>query len=108
MKEYAMMLDSGKLPISGQEDLTREMRLEEAFLIGLRRTCGLDVWKVAEELTFEYPLGWFDRLAEFEDAGWIQFDGRMLKLTAAGRLLANGITEELLWPNLLSISEATP
>ena len=107
MAEYASMLDSGKLPISGHEELTREMRLEEAFLIGLRRTCGFDVWTVATDLDIQYPARWFDRLCDLEDAGWIQFDGRTLKLTPAGWLLANGITEELLWPNLLSTSEAT-
>src|SRR5262245_13444264 len=107
MAEYASMLDSGKLPVAGEEELTRDMRLEEAFLIGLRRTCGFDIWTVASDLEIKYPTEWFDRVCNLEDAGWIQFDGRNLKLTPAGWLLANGITEELLWPNLLSTSEAT-
>lgn len=108
LKDYADMLDAGKLPISGAEELTREMRLEEAFLIGLRRTFGFDVWSVAKELDIKYPQEWFDRVCDLEDAGWIQFDGRFLKLAPAGWLLANGVTEELLWPSLLSTSEATP
>ena len=101
------MLDSGRLPIGGEECLTRDMRVEEAFLIGLRRTCGLDIWDIAKSLEIEYPQRWFDRICNLEDAGWIHFDGRRLKLTPAGWLLANGVTEELLWPNLLSTSEAT-
>jgi oxygen-independent coproporphyrinogen-3 oxidase len=108
LSEYAQIVDSGRLPVSGEEILTREMRLEEAFLLGLRRVCGFDVWRVAEDLGFRYPLEWFDRVCELEDAGWIQFDGKVLRLTPAGWLLANGITEELLWPTLLSTSEATP
>jgi len=107
MAEYGAMLDEGKLPIAGREELTREMRLDEAFLIGLRRVCGFDIWSVAAELDLKYPQQWFDRVCEFEDAGWIQFDGKTLKLTPAGWLLAGGITEELLWPSLLSTSEAT-
>lgn len=107
LKEYAELLDAGKLPISGEEELTRDMRLEETFLIGLRRTCGFDVWNVAKELDVEYPQEWFERICDLEDAGWIQFDGKFLKLTPAGWLLANGVTEELLWPTLLSTSEAT-
>ena len=86
LQEYATLLDSGKLPISGQEDLTREMRLEEAFLLGLRRTCGFDVWHVARDLAIRYPSEWFDRVCELEDAGWVQFDGKFLKLTRAGWL----------------------
>ena len=103
LPEYSSLLDAGQLPIKGTEELTREMRLEEAFLIGLRRTCGFDIWSVAGDLDFQYPTEWFDRVCELEDAGWVQFDGKVLKLTPAGWLLANGITEELLWPNLLSI-----
>jgi oxygen-independent coproporphyrinogen III oxidase len=108
LKEYAGMLDAAKLPIAGTEELTTEMRIEEAFMIGLRRICGFDVWMVAEELGIHYPQKWFDRVCELEDAGWVEFDGRLLRLTAAGWLIASSITGELLWPNLLSTSEATP
>ena len=108
LKEYAGLLDSEKLPISGCEELTTEMRLEEAFLLGLRRICGFDIWRVARELDIRYPSEWFGRVCDLEDAGWIQFDGKLLRLTPAGCLLANSVTEELLWPTLLSISEATP
>ena len=107
LAQYADLIDEGRLPIVGQEILTRGMQLEEAFLIGLRRTCGFDVWKIAEELAVTYPTRWFDTVGDLEDAGVIQFDGRFLKLTPAGWLVANGVTEELLWPNLLSTSEAT-
>lgn len=108
LKEYAEALDAGRLPISGSEELTREMRLQEAFLIGLRRVSGFDVWEIAGELDFKYPQQWYDRICDLEDAGWIRFDGKFLKLTPAGWLLANGVTEELLCPNLLSICAATP
>ena len=101
------MLDAGSLPVAGEELLTRQIRLEEAFLIGLRRTCGFDVWSVAHELDIRYPQEWFDRVCDLEDAGWIQFDGKVLRLTPAGWLLANGVTEELLCPSLLSTCEAT-
>src|SRR5262245_57486545 len=107
LAQYAELIDEEHLPIVGREILTREMQLEEAFLIGLRRTCGFDVWKIAEELAVTYPTRWFDTVGDLEDAGVIQFDGRFLKLTPAGWLVANGVTEELLWPNLLSTSEAT-
>ena len=108
LKDYADIIDAGKLPLSGEEELTREMRLEEAFLIGLRRTSGFDIWAAAKDLDIRYPQEWFERVCDLEDAGWIQFDGRLLRLTPAGWLLANGVTEELLWPTLLSTCEATP
>ncbi len=107
LREYAEMLDGGRLPLSGEEELTREMRLEEAFMLGLRQTSGFDVWRVAQDLNFRYPPEWFDKVGELEDAGWIQFDGKVLKLTSAGCLIATSVTGELLWPTLLSTSEAT-
>ena len=108
LKQYADMIDSGKLPFSGEEELTREIRLEEAFMLGLRQTSGFDVWRLAADLNFSYPAEWFDRVCDFEDAGWLQFDGKVLKLTPSGCLIATSVTEELLWPVLLSTSEATP
>ena len=108
LNEYAEMIDSAKLPIAGEEKLTREMQLEEAFLLGLRRITGFDIWRVAQDLGIQYSSEWFDRVGDLEDAGWIQFDGKTLRLTSAGWLLANSLTEELLWPNLLSTSEAIP
>ena len=96
MKEYAELLDSGVLPVSGQEELTAEIRVEEAFLLGLRQVAGFDIWSVAGELGIRYSPQWFDRVCEMEDAGWIHFDGRILRLTRAGWMLATGITEELL------------
>jgi oxygen-independent coproporphyrinogen-3 oxidase len=108
LADYALFLDSGRLPIAGEEELSKEMRLEEAFMLGLRQICGFDVWGVAAELNLQYPPEWFDHVCELEDAGLVRFDGKVLSLAPPGWLLANGVTEELLWPTLLSTSEATP
>ena len=108
LKEYAERIDSGLLPIAGREELTRQMRLDEAFLLGLRRIAGFNIWPVAEDLGIQYSSEWFAAVEEMQRTGWIEFDGNVLKLAPAGWLLANGITEELLWPSLLSTSEATP
>ena len=96
LKEYAERIDAGTLPTSGEEELTKEIRLEEAFMLGLRQIAGLDIWTVAGELGIRYPDKWFDRLGDLEDAGWIQFDGKRLRLTPAGWMVATGVAEELL------------
>ncbi len=106
--EYARRLDAGELPIEGREILTREVRLDEAFMLGLRRTTGFNIHTVAGELGIRYPSKWFARVEELQGAGLVAFDGNILKLTPAGWLVATGVTEDLLWPTLLSTSEATP
>lgn len=106
--EYADLIDSGQLPVLGEETLTPLLRLEEAFMLGLRQACGLDVGAVAKRLGLEYPPEWWVRVEQLRGAGWIQFDGTILQLTAKGRLAANSVTGELIWPTPSSTYEAIP
>jgi oxygen-independent coproporphyrinogen-3 oxidase len=108
MTEYAGCIDAAKLPVQQEESLSREMRLEEAFLLGLRRMAGFDPVRAAAELNVQYPPEWEVRVQHLVDAGWIEFDGSLLKLKPAGWVLATSITGELLWPMPPSIFEATP
>jgi oxygen-independent coproporphyrinogen-3 oxidase len=96
LKEYTERIDAGMLPTEGEEQLTTQMRLEEAFMLGLRQVVGFDIWSVAGELGIRYPDEWFDRVGDLEDAGWIQFDGKRLRLTPSGWMVATGVTEQLL------------
>lgn len=108
LPDWSDRLDADELPVEDSEPRTRRVRLEEAFLLGLRQTSGFDVRGIAAELGFDYPQDWFDRVAFLESAGLVEFRNPVLKLTRRGWLLTSGITEELLCPSLLSISEATP
>jgi oxygen-independent coproporphyrinogen III oxidase len=105
LKEYGESVDAARLPTSDEEALTTEIRLEEAFMLGLRQIGGFDIWCVAGELGIRYPEEWFDRVTDLEDAGWIQFDGKCLRLTPAGWMVATGVTEELLRIDLLTSKE---
>jgi oxygen-independent coproporphyrinogen-3 oxidase len=98
LPEYADLLDAGTLPVSGEEILTPPLRLEEAFMLGLRQARGMDVRAVASALGIDYPSEWRVRVEQLRDAGWILFDGTILQLTAKGRLAANSVIEELIWP----------
>jgi coproporphyrinogen III oxidase-like Fe-S oxidoreductase len=86
------------------------MKLEEAFLLGLRQTAGFDVLSVVRKLNLSLPSEWISRVYEFQQEGMIEFDGTFLKLTPRGRLVASSITEELIWASPASqssIFEAT-
>ena len=108
LAEYADRIDSGRLPVAGEETLTPAMRLEEAFLLGLRQTAGLDIGAAADRVGIRYSPEWFARVRQLQEAGCVEFDGAVLKLTPSGRLVASAITEELLWSCPLSTFEATP
>jgi superfamily II helicase len=56
------------------------------------------------------PMEWTSRVQELQEAGMIDFDGTVLKLTPRGRLVASSVTEELIWASPASqssIFEAT-
>jgi len=98
LAEYADLLDAGRLPIAGEETLTPPIRLEEAFMLGLRQSRGVDAPAVASALGIDFAPEWHIRVEQLQDAGWIVFDGTILQLTAKGRLAANSVIEELIWP----------
>jgi len=110
LAEYAGAIDGGNPPVSGTETLTRQMKLEEAFLLGLRQTAGFDVLSVVRKLNLSLPAEWILRVHELQKEGMIEFDGAVLKLTPRGRLVASSVTEELIWASPASqssIFEAT-
>jgi oxygen-independent coproporphyrinogen-3 oxidase len=96
--DYAESVDAGRLPILGEETLSPALRFEEAFMLGLRQAGGVDAQDVAHRTGREYPPEWFVRVRQLEEEGWIQSDGTILRLTQKGRLAANSVIEELLWP----------
>jgi oxygen-independent coproporphyrinogen-3 oxidase len=111
LNEYASRIDAGALPISASETLTRQMKIEERFMLGLRQTAGFDVQAAAKDLELSFPPEWKSRVNELQVAGMIEFDGTILKLTPRGRLVASSITEELIWASPASqssIFEAIP
>lgn len=87
-RSYAAALGEGRSPGAGREVLTAEQRREERVLLELR---------IADGLPVEVLLG--DERARLE--GWVASghavveDGRV-RLTLAGRLLADGIVLDLL------------
>jgi oxygen-independent coproporphyrinogen-3 oxidase len=107
LAEYAASIDAGHLPTAGEEVLNTAMQLEEAFMLGLRQASGVNVWTVAQRFCMIYPPSWHVRVRDLAEDGWIRFDGTMLQLTQKGRLAANSVIEELIWPTPASTYEAT-
>ncbi|HET9219262.1 MAG TPA: radical SAM family heme chaperone HemW [Terriglobia bacterium] len=98
LADYAASVDSGRLPVLDEEVLTPDLQLEEAFMLGLRQARGVDLQAVAHRFGLVYSPEWHDRVRQLEDASWISLNGSILTLTPKGRLAANSVIEELLWP----------
>jgi oxygen-independent coproporphyrinogen III oxidase len=98
LADYAASVDVGRLPIAAEEILTTQLQIEEAFMLGLRQARGIDVHDIARRFGITYPAEWHVRVRQLEEGGWILFDGSNIRLTSKGRLAANSVIEELLWP----------
>jgi oxygen-independent coproporphyrinogen-3 oxidase len=108
LSDYAASLDAGCLPVVEEEVLTSALKLEEAFMLGLRQAAGIDVRRIAERFGLTYAPEWFVRARQLEESGWIRFDNGTLQLTAKGRLAATSVIEELLWPTPTSTAPHCP
>lgn len=85
---YAQVLQGGELPIAGREKLSAEDHHMERVMLGMRLREGI-------------PRAWISPAADpaitdFVHRGLLTVDSQRLRLTDAGRLLADGIVTDLL------------
>jgi oxygen-independent coproporphyrinogen III oxidase len=92
--EYIAAVASGGQSGVERRGLTDREALEEALFTGLRLTRGVDVHTVNARYNADvwgiYGIG----LERFREAGLLIYDGRLLRLSRAGMLLANEIMSE--------------
>ena len=72
--------------------LDRTAIAQELLAMGLRPAVGIDIARI--EAVAGQPIS-RDKIAVFQEQGWVKFDGSTLSLTPAGRLLADALTGQL-------------
>lgn len=87
---YIRKIEAGEIPFE-KEVLTKEDKINEFFLIGLRTSEGCDLGKIGFRLSPQQS----DYIDELVKLGKVSFDGRLLKLTNKGKLLADKIASDL-------------
>ena len=92
--EYIAAVASGGQLAAERRVLTDREALEEALFTGLRLTRGIDVHTVNARYTTDVWGIYGDGLERFREAGLLIYDGRLLRLSRAGMLLANEIMSE--------------
>ncbi len=96
LDRYLEVAEAGERPVADREILDGVTREFEAFALGLRHVDGIDRAALQSEFGAE-ALRRFERpIREMENAGLIEVDRTRLRLTAAGRLLANEVLVALL------------
>jgi oxygen-independent coproporphyrinogen-3 oxidase len=90
LEEYVAAAPLNKTPVD------RQAALEEAFFLGLRLTKGLDLERVFAEFGTSAVAAFRPVIAEMVQAGLMEQDGKVIRLTPRGRLLSNEVFERFI------------
>ena len=94
--EYIAAVASGGLLVVERRVLSAREALEEALFTGLRLARGIDVDAVKARYGVDVWDFYRRQLEQFREAGVLIYDGRLLRLSRAGMLLANEIMARFL------------
>ena len=94
--EYIAAVASGSQLGVERRDLHGRKALEEALFTGLRLTRGIDVHAVKIRYNADVWEIYGAELEPFREAGLLIYDGRLLRLSRAGMLLANEVMSQFL------------
>lgn len=88
-------ISAGLSPIAETERLDDEERAREALVIGLRRTCGVERSGFRARTGFDLDVLCGATLARHVAHGLVEDDGRAVRLTRAGRFVADAVIVDL-------------
>jgi len=94
--EYIATVASGGQPGVEKRELSRREAFEEALFTGLRLARGIDVHTVKTRYDADVWGIYGAALERFREAGLLIYDGRLLRLSRAGMLLANEIMSQFI------------
>ena len=94
--EYIAAVASGGQLVVERRVLSAREALEEALFMGLRLARGIDVNTVKARFGVDVWDFYRRQLEQFREAGVLIYDGRLLRLSRAGMLLANEIMARFL------------
>jgi len=91
ISKYVAMVEHNGSPLVEDRRLTEHDRRAEAVFLGMRMMAGVRTGELKELFGVDLPAAHADDLENLQQAGLIEFDGDLLKLTRAGALLSNEV-----------------
>jgi oxygen-independent coproporphyrinogen-3 oxidase len=85
--KYVERIESGQSPIVEETDLTNDDRRAEAVFLGMRLMKGMNLRQYQEDFGVDIR----EDLDRFREAGLIEFDGDLVRLTRSGALMSNEV-----------------
>ena len=88
---YVESIEKSLSPVVERSQLTPEEIRAEAVFLGLRLMCGVSTRQYRDHFGIDLRDEHEAELKQFREAGLIEFDGDMLRLTRSGALLSNEV-----------------
>ena len=95
LEDWETLVLSGLAGQSGREELTVEIRAQEALMLGLRTADGLHLPARAAATGLDLRLSHADLLAQLERVGLVLLEPERLCLTRTGMLVSNSVIRAL-------------
>jgi len=91
VQRYVENVEQGVSPVVEEQELTAADLRAEALFLGLRMMRGVDVREYNELFGVDLRAAHQDDLDRFCEAGLVEFDGDLIKLTRNGALMSNEV-----------------
>jgi len=88
---YVNAIENKRTPIVEQIQLSDDERRAEAVFLGMRLMRGVDTREYEQSFGVDLRIAHNEDLSRFYEAGLIEFDGEVLRLTRAGALMSNEV-----------------
>jgi len=88
---YVENVEQGASPVVEEQELTAADLRAEALFLGMRMMRGVDVREYSELFGVDLRAEHQDELDRFREAGLVEFDGDLIRLTRNGALMSNEV-----------------
>ncbi|MBF0485837.1 MAG: radical SAM family heme chaperone HemW [Candidatus Omnitrophica bacterium] len=93
---YLAAMRDTKSAMAGSEELLPGDKFMETFLFGLRMNSGVDLYALERRMKVKFPEGKSDELGSLIEAGFLEEDGPVVRVTDKGRLVLDEISARLI------------
>ena len=91
VKQYVSTVENHESPINQQFELTADDKRAEAVFLGMRLMSGVDTKQYQQLFGVDLCEEYGDDIARFQEAGLVELEGDVMRLTRSGALLSNEV-----------------
>ncbi len=92
---YIDRIAANKVPVEGEETLTKQQAFDESIMLGLRSS-GINLGKIQSQFSVDLLIKHRATVDELVSDGLIEVDEKVLRLTDKGYLICDSVAESLL------------